>query len=192
MLFYQIHIEKIGKPRKGLPIAVFLRGYAMKGSLHLALIDDDPGVLRGLELLLQVSGYTVSPFVSAESAFAYLLSARGRQNVQVILADQRMPGMSGEDLLSRLNEHSCTIPFILMSGHADAEDFARILSQGAIAFLQKPFSPQSLKDILERHWEGVRRPGAPNLRVGSNSEHPKYQEINQEKRFSASAGLRGR
>jgi two-component system response regulator GlrR len=108
---------------------------------NLLLIDDDPGVLRALTLLLKAFGYTVEAFTSPLDAIAYL---RAPNRIEIVLSDLRMPGLSGEDVLKQVRAEFVALPVIIMSGHATAEDMARLKSLGSNAFIPKPFTPAQL------------------------------------------------
>lgn len=109
----------------------------------IAVVDDDEMVRTGLERLLKTSGYTVATFASAE---AFLTSDLLRK-VPCLIADIRMPGMSGLDLQSRLNDEGFRIPIIFITAHGDEKMRIRAMRAGASAFLAKPFDR---KVLLER------------------------------------------
>ena len=112
---------------------------------NLLLIDDDPGVLRALSLLLQAFGYTVEAFSSALEAFEYL---REPNRIEVVLSDLRMPGLSGEDVLRHVRAEFAELPVLIMSGHATDGDISRLKTLGLNAFLPKPFTPAQLSAAM--------------------------------------------
>ena len=101
----------------------------------IAVVDDDEMVRTGLERLLRTSGYPVSAFASAEE---FLASGRLHE-CRCLIADMRMPGMSGLDLQSRLNDDGHAIPIIFITAHGDEKMRIRAMRAGAAAFLAKPF-----------------------------------------------------
>ena len=103
--------------------------------LVIAVVDDDEMVRTGLERLLRTSGYPVSAFASAEE---FLASGR-LQECRCLIADIRMPGMSGLDLQSRLNDDGHAIPIIFITAHGEEKMRIRAMRAGAAAFLAKPF-----------------------------------------------------
>jgi FixJ family two-component response regulator len=103
--------------------------------LVIAVVDDDEMVRTGLERLLRTSGYPVSAFASAEE---FLASGR-LQECRCLIADIRMPGMSGLDLQSRLNDDGHAVPIIFITAHGDEKMRIRAMRTGAAAFLAKPF-----------------------------------------------------
>lgn len=117
---------------------------------NFLLIDDEPGVLTALSLVLRVCGHSALPFSDPKAAKAALIDPTQMANVSVILCDLRMPEISGLDMLHLRNQHASNIPFILMSGHASPEEQRQALRVGASAFLAKPFDPEELQATLER------------------------------------------
>ena len=108
----------------------------------VVLIDDEPGVLKALTLLLQTMGCAVMAFGGPTEALAYL---RAGIECDLILSDQRMPGLIGSELFKLLRAHSVNAPFVLMSGHAGESEVEDVLRAPNTAFLTKPFSPVSLQ-----------------------------------------------
>jgi FixJ family two-component response regulator len=88
-----------------------------------------------LERMLRTSGYIAATFASAEA----LLSSDCLRDIRCLISDIRMPGMSGLDLQSRLNEEADPIPIIFITAHGDEETRIRAIRAGAVAFLAKPF-----------------------------------------------------
>ena len=101
----------------------------------IAIVDDEELVRTSLQRLLKMAGYTVAAFPSAEE---FLKSGR-LQDVRCLIADIRMPGMSGVDLQSQLNAEDYQIPIIFITAHGDEKMRIRAMRDGAVAFLAKPF-----------------------------------------------------
>lgn len=101
----------------------------------IAVVEDDEMVRTALERLLRTAGCAVAGFASAEA----FLSSRPPRGVRCLIADIRMPGMSGLDLQSRLNEEGDPVPIIFITAHGDEETRIRAMKAGAVAFLAKPF-----------------------------------------------------
>jgi DNA-binding NtrC family response regulator len=125
-----------------------------KKSYTFILIDDEPGVLRALELLLKALGHAVISFSDSEIAIQYIVGrgfstdARVGPGEVVILSDLKMPKKSGLDVLQARNQGAHEVRFILMSAHANEDDIEHAIREGAYAFLPKPFTPQSLFEAL--------------------------------------------
>lgn len=115
--------------------------------IQLLMVDDEPGVLRALSLLL--TGYKCR--VTALSSPTLLLEhIQSGSKPDVILSDLRMPEMSGLELLASLKAQGCATPFLLMSGHASPSELAEARLAGVTAFLSKPFLPQDLITMLSK------------------------------------------
>ena len=106
----------------------------------ISIVDDDESVRQALKSLMDSVGFRAQVFVSGEE---FLNSAYVLQT-DCLIADVRMTGMSGLDLQERLNAAGSSIPIVFISAHDDNEARTRGLRAGAIAFLQKPFSEDSL------------------------------------------------
>ena len=106
----------------------------------VAVVDDDELMPSALQGLLKEAGFSVRAFGSAEE----FLSSDQHSHANCLIADIRMPGMSGLDLLARLNAEQIKIPTIFITAHGDARVRMEALRAGAIAFLTKPFDAEVL------------------------------------------------
>ena len=114
-----------------------------KGSL-VSVVDDDESVRESLPDLLRQLGFTAQAFSSAE---AFLASEFVNQTRCLIL-DIAMPGMSGPDLQRELTRRRQKIPVVFITGNADRTVRPRLLPEGAVECLFKPFSETALLDAL--------------------------------------------
>ena len=118
-------------------------------SPRIVLIDDEPGVLMALKLLLQVHGFTVESFSDPLVGLEFIVSnAQTPGSIDYVLCDLRMPKKTGMQLLMELQVLAKHIPFYLMSGHADEAEQQKALDEGAAGFLSKPFSPEDFLKII--------------------------------------------
>jgi FixJ family two-component response regulator len=108
----------------------------------IAIVDDEELVRTSLQRLLKMAGYTIAAFTSAEE----FLKSGLLQEVRCLIADIRMPGMSGVDLQSQLNAEDYQIPIIFITAHGDEKMRIRAMRDGAVAFLAKPFDNSVLLD----------------------------------------------
>jgi DNA-binding NtrC family response regulator len=115
-------------------------------------IDDEPNVLDGLRRLLQRE-YDVSVAESPEAAFQILKE----KQIDLVICDQRMPGMTGIELLKKIREeHPDTMRFLL-TGHADVDVAIDAINEGGVhRFITKPCKEQELRLILRDAFEGYR------------------------------------
>lgn len=117
----------------------------MPDTLTAFVIDDDREMRASLGVLLERSGWHVTQFSGAQPA----LDKIDQIQPDVIVSDVRMPGLSGLDLLERLQGHDRP-PLVLISAHADIPMAVDAIQNGAYSFLEKPFEPRRLLTIL-RH-----------------------------------------
>jgi len=110
----------------------------------VVVIDDDESVRRGFERLLRADGLEVTCFNSSSAFVAHPLPDR----VACVLLDLRLPGESGLDVQDMLRRTGCEIPIIFVSGCADVGSSVRALKAGAVDFLEKPVSEQTLLDAV--------------------------------------------
>src|SRR5712671_1305680 len=106
----------------------------------IGVVDDDESVRDALSSLLRSAGYKCAVFPSAE----VFLDSGCLGGTDCIVLDVRMPGMSGPDLQRRLRETNGSHPIIFITGHADDLVRERVLNEGAVACLSKPFSDEEL------------------------------------------------
>jgi FixJ family two-component response regulator len=110
----------------------------------VSIVDDDESLRRSVRNLLTSVGFQVETFVSAEA----FLESIHRENTGCLVADLRMPGMTGLDLLTHLATAGSRIPAVILTAHDDNEARRRTLEAGAIAFLGKPFRADALLDAV--------------------------------------------
>lgn len=111
----------------------------------IAVIDDDASVRVGTENLLSSIGYTVHTFPSAEE----FLQSSLRNNISCVIADIRMPSMSGLELQTQLLKQGQRLPFIFITAFSEEGVRAKALSAGAICLLTKPFDKATLVQCLD-------------------------------------------
>ena len=106
----------------------------------ISIVDDDESVRTALKSLLDSVGFRAEVFCSGEE----FLKSAYVSRTDCLITDVRMPGMSGLELQARLHAAGSSVPIVFISAHDDNDARARGLQNGAIAFLQKPFSEDSL------------------------------------------------
>ena len=110
----------------------------------VAILDDDDSVRSALQGLLKAVGLPAQAFASAEE---FLQS--GQQHLTAcLIADIRMPGMSGLELQAQLNAEHCRIPIIFITAHGDTKMRMQALRAGAVEFLTKPFNDEALLESV--------------------------------------------
>ncbi|MCJ8177518.1 sigma-54 dependent transcriptional regulator [Pseudomonas viridiflava] len=113
------------------------------------VVDDEAPIRQAVEQWLTLSGFTVQVFARAEECLAEM----PEHFPGVVLTDVRMPGISGLELLARLQVVDKDLPVILLTGHGDVPMAVEAMREGAYDFLEKPFSPQTLISNLRRALE---------------------------------------
>lgn len=110
------------------------------------VLDDDPAMRSSLRWLIESVGLTVATFETAEG----FLSSYDPGQPGCLVLDVRMPGMSGLELQTALRERLVSLPTIVITGHADVTMAVRAVKNGALDFLEKPFSDQILLDRIRQ------------------------------------------
>jgi FixJ family two-component response regulator len=115
------------------------------------IVEDDASVRDALSLLLSLRGYPTAVFASAED-FLGALAPHWRG---VVIADIRMPGMSGLDLQAALAAHPSHLPVIIITGHGDIAAARQAFKAHAVDFLEKPFDEERLLRSIEEAMRGL-------------------------------------
>ena len=110
------------------------------------VVDDDPGILKGLQRLLRLHAYEPILFSSAEA----FKSHTDFDSAVCLILDINLKDGSGIELRSRLKADGVSVPVIYMTGNEDPAVRKAALDSGCIAFLTKPFSVQELIEPLNR------------------------------------------
>ncbi|HHJ19121.1 MAG TPA: response regulator transcription factor [Gammaproteobacteria bacterium] len=106
------------------------------------VVDDDSAVLDSLRWLLESVNLNVETYDSAEA----FLQNYSIYRIGCLVADIRMPGMSGLQLQQKLKAHKYALPIIFVTGHGDIPMAVRAMKYGAADFIEKPFNDQDLLD----------------------------------------------
>ncbi len=117
----------------------------MLDTFRIALIDDDAAVLDSLQLYLARQGATVTCFASAD---AFLSTSGEFGKFDCVVADVRMPGLSGMQLVERLAGAGVALPTILITGHGDVDMAVAAIKLGAFDFIEKPFDESRLLESI--------------------------------------------
>jgi FixJ family two-component response regulator len=110
----------------------------------VAIVDDDELIREALHGLMKEAGFSAQAFASAEE----FLNSGKQEHTVCLIADIRMPGMSGLELQSRLNNGHYRIPIIFITGQGDEKMRMQALRAGAVEFLTKPFDDEVLLDSI--------------------------------------------
>ncbi len=110
----------------------------------IAVVEDDPSMLRGLRRLLLAHGFHVEEFASAES----FLDDIAKCEAKCLLVDIHLGGMSGIDLKRRLTSSGSNLPVIFMTAIDNEATHREAFAVGCVAYLRKPFLAKLLIDAI--------------------------------------------
>jgi RNA polymerase sigma factor (sigma-70 family) len=113
------------------------------------VVDDDQAVRDSLDLLIRSVGLPVETFACAEE----FLNRYDNKLPGCLVLDVRMPGMSGLELQHGLKDRGIELPVIIITGHGDVPIAVRAMKDGAIEFLEKPFSKQLLLEHIREAFQ---------------------------------------
>jgi len=110
----------------------------------VSIVDDDESIREALQGLMKMAGIPALVFASAEE----FLDSGQQSRTGCLIADIRMPGMSGLQLQSKLNSDHHRIPIIFITAHGDENVRIEAVRAGAVEFLTKPFDKDVLLDSV--------------------------------------------
>ena len=111
-----------------------------KSTKTVAVVDDDDLMRSAVGGLLKAVGLPAREFASAEE----FLNSGLQHQIGCVIADIRMPGISGLELQAKLNAEHCKVPIIFITAHGDEKMRMQALRAGAVEFLAKPFDDEAL------------------------------------------------
>jgi FixJ family two-component response regulator len=115
-----------------------------QSSRLIAIVDDDQSVQSALQDLIESEGLSTLCFGSAEQ----FLDSGAQHKARCLIADIRMPGMSGIELQAKLKAERCRIPIIFITAHGDTKMRIQAMRDGAVEFLTKPFDNAVLLETV--------------------------------------------
>ncbi|EFI33304.1 two component, sigma54 specific, transcriptional regulator, Fis family [Desulfonatronospira thiodismutans ASO3-1] len=107
---------------------------------HILVIDDEKNYLLILETILEEEGYTVTALNDPQMALDYL----DESEVDVVITDMKMPGISGQDILEHIQKHHAQIPVLIMTAYGSIDGAVEAMRCGAFDYISKPFSNDEL------------------------------------------------
>ncbi|HKL07924.1 MAG TPA: ATP-binding protein [Bacteroidales bacterium] len=124
--------------------------------LNVLVVDDEPGIRSGVSRIL--NNFSVSyPFMDSDYGFNVVETSTGEeaveiienQDIEIVLLDNKLPGIQGTDVLEYINKYKPEILVMMITSYASLELAVKATNQGAYDFIPKPFTPQELKSALE-------------------------------------------
>ncbi|MFZ1013204.1 MAG: response regulator [Terracidiphilus sp.] len=153
------------------------------------IVDDDAAICAGLCDLLESVGLKTRPFPSAED----FIDAWEPTMAGCLVLDVRLPGMSGMELQTRLEESGIALPVIVMTAHGDMPMVKKALKAGAVEFLIKPFQDGELLQAVDQAFAIDRARRASDDLVGSiQARFEKLTERERQVMELVTAGLTNR
>ncbi|MDR3173347.1 MAG: sigma-54 dependent transcriptional regulator [Treponema sp.] len=113
---------------------------------RLLVVDDEKNIREGLAASLEMDGYEVVTALDGDEG----LRRFAKGDIDLVITDLRMPGLSGEELLRRICAESPGIPVIVLTGHGTVENAVEAMRQGAWDFLAKPVNLDHLSQLVKR------------------------------------------
>lgn len=126
---------------------------AARVPLVVYVVDDDASIRDSLALMLGLGGYSTKLFADAES----LLAAFEESWAGCVVADLRLPGMSGVELQARMRSRGSTIPFVIVTAHGDVPAARAAFRAQAVDFIEKPFDDAQLRGAIESAFDLERK-----------------------------------
>jgi two-component system cell cycle sensor histidine kinase/response regulator CckA len=150
---FRIYLPRIDSPQSA-GVLPDVSGAALDGSETVLLVEDDASVCELVRAVLSSHGYTV---LSARRPHeAEVLCEKNPERIDLLLSDVVMPEMSGTELSKRLGPQNPRMKVLFMSGYIDDSVIRQGIQGKEVAFLQKPFSPQSLAKKVREVLDGLR------------------------------------
>jgi DNA-binding NtrC family response regulator len=127
-------------------------------SVRILLVDDSEVFRRPLQRALEAAGFEVAAVTSAEDALDVLDGSTDGNTVDVLLTDQRLPGMDGLQLITRIKATHPTMAIIVMTAYGTVESAVEARGRGADDYLLKPFEVPDLLRALHRALDQQKSP----------------------------------
>jgi FixJ family two-component response regulator len=120
----------------------------------VAIVDDDKSIRNATQDLLKAAGFSTATFEDAES----FLGSASRASASCVVADIRMPGMTGLELYQTLVASGDGIPTVIITAHPEDVTRSRAREAGITCYLSKPFAPDELVECVR---EALAKPRGP-------------------------------
>ena len=134
---------------------------------RILIVDDDNGQRSLLDSFLRSQGFETVPVPSGESALEVLRA----QEINMMISDVRMPGLSGLETLRRARKEHTVLPVLLVTGYADVREAVGAMRDGAINYLSKPID---LDELLVTVQQATGMANFAPLQFGANRRLPAH------------------
>jgi len=139
----------------------------------IVVVDDEEIVLKSCEKILHPKGYEVRGFKKAEEALALI----EEKDIDLLIADLKMPGMDGMELIRRVRAQNPSVAIVVITGYPSQETLQETLQYGIVDYLPKPFSPELLLDVTDKAIKAVKAKKTEELPVEVQDVQEKYEQI---------------
>jgi DNA-binding NtrC family response regulator len=136
----------------------------MSNSTEILIVDDEPNVRLVFRTALESAGYRVAEASDGQSALELI---RGRDYATVLL-DLRMPHLGGLDMLRQMRSEGIAVPVVIVTAHGSMPDVVAAMRLGAVDFIPKPLSPETLRRVVR---EAVELGPGVKDRTGPREKH---------------------
>jgi DNA-binding NtrC family response regulator len=116
--------------------------------IRVLVVDDDRHMRSACSRVLSKEGWLVICAETGDKGLEEIV--RGAGNIDVILLDDLMPGMSGMEVLARIRAIDPNLPVVIMTGSVTEESALETVRKGAYDCLAKPFTPAQLRDVIRK------------------------------------------
>jgi len=145
----------------------------MSTKATVLVVDDEPGMRRGLRAVLERAGFEVLEAGSGEEALALV----AERELGLVVSDMKMPGLGGLELLKSLKAMKPGLPVVMITAYGTVADAVCAMKEGAEDFLTKPFSPTDLLHLVNRLVSGEEAAAHPRLLSGTPQGRPTFRPI---------------
>ena len=123
---------------------------------RILAVDDEPDMLKVLSMIIREK--TPYELITTNNPLEALEIVR-KENLDMVIADLKMPGLDGSELLEAVKAHNAEIPVIIMTAFATEEAASEIIAKGGFDFIIKPFRKEQILTAIERglKWSQLQR-----------------------------------
>lgn len=119
--------------------------------VRVLVVDDTKNIRLLLTKCLEMEGYEVETATEGQAALDMLAA----ENFELLFLDVKLPRLSGTEVLRRIREIGLSMPVVMMTAYATVKNAVDCTNLGAVAYLQKPFTSEKIKMVLEEVLHGV-------------------------------------
>lgn len=128
--------------------------------MRILVVDDDPGISNALRAFFLSHGWQVTVAADGLQALEIMQTTSEGTQVDFLVTDQKMGAINGLELLRVVRTGRPQLPCVLMTAFGDDALREQVLALGCLAYLEKPFSPQILAEMVQRAGEREQMTGA--------------------------------